>query len=391
MCFCKRGSLPMKVFKSINLAAFESDINALKKELRADVSTKDLDHLRKMMWWGRACSMFGYVFAWVPNPISMGLLSTGSVVRWAMVAHHILHRGYDKVPNVPRRLTSKGFARGWRRYVDWIDWLDPKAWSHEHNVLHHYKLGETLDPDQPEEVLDFLRKSELPRPLQLIFLFIVACTWKFFYYAPNTAAALYAHEERTSGKEVPHSLLDWRMWLPFAQPGFRLWTRSWLPYVFIRFGLLPLPFLLLGTWAYLAALINLVGAEILSNLHSFIIIVPNHAGDDLFRFNDSISDRGEFYLRQVIGSVNYSTGGNINDFLHGWLNYQIEHHVFPDMTMRQYAIAQPRLQAICEKHGVPYVQESVWERLKKLIAVAVGDVDMPVYEESFSDTELEQG
>lgn len=139
---------------------------------------------------------------------------------------------------------------------------------------------------------------------------------------------------------------------------------------------------MLGMWAYTAALINLLAAEILSNLHSFIIIVPNHGGDDLFRFKDSISDRGEFYFRQVIGSTNYETGGNVNDFLHGWLNYQIEHHVFPDMTMRQYAIAQPRIQAICEKHGVPYVQESVWVRLKKLVAVAVGDVDMPFFEET---------
>ena len=32
----------------------------------------------------------------------------------------------------------------------------------------------------------------------------------------------------------------------------------------------------------------------------------------------------DFYLRAVIGSANFRTGGNVNDFLHGWLNYQIE-------------------------------------------------------------------
>jgi Ca2+-binding RTX toxin-like protein len=31
----------------------------------------------------------------------------------------------------------------------------------------------------------------------------------------------------------------------------------------------------------------------------------------------------EFYLRAVIGSTNYRTGGDANDFMHGWLNYQI--------------------------------------------------------------------
>ncbi len=31
----------------------------------------------------------------------------------------------------------------------------------------------------------------------------------------------------------------------------------------------------------------------------------------------------EFYLRAVIGSANFRTGGDFNDFVHGWLNYQI--------------------------------------------------------------------
>ena len=26
-----------------------------------------------------------------------------------------------------------------------------------------------------------------------------------------------------------------------------------------------------------------------------------------------------------------------------WLNYQIEHHLFPDLPMRQYGLIQPRV------------------------------------------------
>ena len=47
----------------------------------------------------------------VPNPISMALLSLGRGTRW-MLMHHIGHRGYDRVPNVPAKYTSKVFARG---------------------------------------------------------------------------------------------------------------------------------------------------------------------------------------------------------------------------------------------------------------------------------------
>ena len=113
-------------------------------------------------------------------------------------------------------------------------------------------------------------------------------------------------------------------------------------------------------------------AEILTNIHTFIIITTNHTGDDLSVFEKVSRKRAEFYIRQIIGSVNYRTGSDLNDFLHGWLNYQIEHHVWPDLSMRQYKLAQPRLREICERHGVPYVQESVWKHLRKTVRVMTG-------------------
>jgi fatty acid desaturase len=70
----------------------------------------------------------------------------------------------------------------------------------------------------------------------------------------------------------------------------------------------------------------------------------------------------------------------LNDFpaLYGWLNYQIKHHVWPDMTMLQYRKAQPKLQAICDKHGVRYLQASTGSRLAKLTGVMVDDEVSPV-------------
>ena len=103
-------------------------------------------------------------------------------------------------------------------------------------------------------------------------------------------------------------------------------------------------------------------------------------GDDLYRFEEGIEGRGEFYLRQIVGSTNYRTGGDLVDFAHGWLNYQIEHHLWPDMSMLSYRRAAPRVREICERHGVPYVQGSVWTRLGKLVDVAVGDSSMPYWE-----------
>ena len=46
------------------------------------------------------------------------------------------------------------------------------------------------------------------------------------------------------------------------------------------------------------------------------------------------------------------------------------------MPMRKYQQMQPRVQALCEKHGIPYTQESVFRRFRKLVDVIVGDAQM---------------
>jgi fatty acid desaturase len=58
--------------------------------------------------------------------------------------------------------------------------------------------------------------------------------------------------------------------------------------------------------------------------------------------------------------------------MHGWLNYQIEHHLWPDLSMRQYQQVQPQVKALCEKYGIPYVQESIFRRFGKLWKILLG-------------------
>lgn len=44
--------------------------------------------------------------------------------------------------------------------------------------------------------------------------------------------------------------------------------------------------------------------------------------------------------------------------------------------MLQYQRVQPKVLALCQKYGIPYVQESVWTRLRKMVDVAVGKKSM---------------
>ncbi|XP_028970823.1 fatty acid desaturase 2 [Esox lucius] len=43
-----------------------------------------------------------------------------------------------------------------------------------------------------------------------------------------------------------------------------------------------------------------------------------------------------------------------NDWFSGHLNFQIEHHLFPTMPRHNYQAVAPLVQALCEKHHIPY-------------------------------------
>jgi fatty acid desaturase len=359
----------------VDLQGFAAAVDAVRADLDVDLGTGDAHHLLRIARWGRAFTATGYATAWLwPNPFSVLALAFGTFIRWAVLAHHTLHCGYDRCPGTPRRFTSRVFARGWRRSVDWLDWFAPDAWRHEHNLLHHCRLNE--DPGDPDLVESLVEQhGAVPRVVRWLLLLVYAVAWKPLFYAPNSLRHdLNARARRRDPRSATVRLGAPCLLNPFHPYGRRVWLRCWLPYAVWRFGVAPALFLPLGRWAWLSVLINSLVAEAVTNAHAFLMIVPNHAGDDLFRFDAPVKGgKGEFYVRQIVGTANYRCGGDGNDLLHGWLNYQIEHHVWPDLTLRQYQRAQPRLKAVCERFGVPYVQESVFRRFRKMVSIAMGD------------------
>ena len=360
----------------MNVQALCQDIEHLKAEAYSSIGYSDFTHLLKIERWGRALSIIGYATAWlIPNPITAVCLSLGTFTRW-LLAHHIMHRGYDRVPGIPHRYTSQGFARGWRRYVDWFDWLHPDAWDYEHNILHHYHTGEDHDPDLAVRHTEFLRKLPIPIALKYIVLMLASVTWKFLYYAPNTMSVLEPTGFNRVKKE--HILyISVRNIFQFQNKHVRrLWLECYVPYGLFHFAVVPLLFFPLGKTAVVYVLINKLVAEMITNLHAFVVIGPNHTADDLVKFNFHYNDKAEFYVTQVLGSVNYSCGTEIIDYLSIWLNYQIEHHLIPDLPMSQYRKIQPRVKALCEKHNLLYRQENVFRRFARMASVCVGRNEM---------------
>jgi len=372
-------------YDQIDKEQLKKDIEEARDSI-GEATEEDFQHLLKMERWGRTATFSGYFLAllislmelssggigtfmfWFLSIVSALLISTGNVGRWANVTHPILHGAYDKVPNVPAKYTKKFYAKGARRHLDWLDWITPDAWSYEHNIMHHYHLGEADDPDNVERNMQWLIQSKTPMWLRRLFVYVFAGTWKFTYYAPNTLRILQNKKLKEENKK---EILDYEF-DPRTPFGFELWWNYYLPYGTIKFIVIPALFLPLGVGAVINVLVIVLMAEFFANLHSFLVIVPNHSAEDIYMFNKPYKGHGEFYLRQIMGSVNYKTGGDLNDYAHGFLNYQVEHHLFPDMPLSFYQKTQPLVKKICKKHGLEYRQESVFKRMSMTIDLMVG-------------------
>ena len=359
--------------RKVDVKALGRELKALRAELDAEAGPDDVAHLKKIERWGKVCTLLGYGTAWMaPNPLSSVLISQGVLTRWLLM-HHISHRGYDKVPGIEPGYTSKVFGKGWRRLLDWMDWIYPEAWHEEHDFLHHYHLGEDDDPDLLERNTEWMREMELPGWLEKLLIGLLAGTWKWVYYAPSTLDELQKAKARRAKEPPPEPA---KLFSPFNERGRELWLKCLIPHALWRFGAIPAMFAPLGPAAVGNVMLNSIGAELITNVHAFLIIGPNHTGEDLYRFDEPVKGREEFYLRQIVGSANYSCGSELVDWLQMWLNYQIEHHIWPDLTMLQYRKVQPKVKALCERLGIPYVQESVFTRAKKMIDVILGKATM---------------
>ena len=275
----------------VNLSQFVQELLILKKEAIANLSKKDYFELKKIITTNRILLFVGFATIWIAiNPFSMILISIAMHSQWTAVAHHVMHGAYDKIPGINQRYHTKFFAMGWRRWIDWFDWVYPIAWKYEHNVLHHFYTNELIDPDMMFYRVNYMFKRSYPTYIKCIFIWLVACLWKPIYYSNNTLKAL--NEKKSFSHSTDYS-------------GYLLKSTfiNFIPYIGCHFLLLPLLFTPLsfvtsisGFSIFIFVLINRIGAEILTNLHAFCTILPSHTHPDLALQPKHFTTKEEFFF-----------------------------------------------------------------------------------------------
>lgn len=374
---------------ALDYAAIARDFDALRRDALNELGPDDLAHFQKLDRWARTLSTVGWATAWLgPNPVSALALGLGSYGRWAIVGHHVSHRGVDKLPGSPERYRRKFFARGARRFVDWLDWIHPEDWAVEHDELHHHYTNDWLDPDLVEENVGMIREANWPEPVKMAVIAFFISTWRLTYYAPSAFLStrevqrIRRDKLKLDRETFQRPARYYECFDPRTELGRTFLARCVLPFGLARFVAAPLAFSPLGPGAVASAAINSALGEIITNLWAFGTIVPSHAGDDTTRFERDPTSRGEKYARQILGTVNYTLGdegfiGDVHDYLHGFLNYQVEHHLFPDLPPRAYRRIAPRVEELCARHGLPYRKERVDRRIRETLGLMLGKLSMP--------------
>ncbi|CAJ1370494.1 unnamed protein product [Effrenium voratum] len=403
---------------------FLADIKAAKAAV-GEATEEDAKHLQRLVFISQVLLYGGHVLlllgaampSWSTALLTCfagaSMISFARCMKWTIIGHHVSHGGYDKLQKshptaLPAHYKRGVFAVGFRRFLDWLDWMLPQAWDVEHNKAHHYYLSEEKDPDLVEHNFEILRKFPLPSALKYMSMFMWVFTWKFTYYSPNT------FKELALSKKEGWLARNWPSWNKKTDPVvvfdvFRMPLEAllrgtvkdsfyWM-YFFAQWFAVILPMIIsvvvpaawplalsqAGLWpgfstvreATIRLLVASVVADLMSNAHAFVIIACNHSGGDLYRYSTSCKAfSAEFLLRCSYSSANFECGNELIDIIYGWLNYQVEHHMYPDLTPLQYRKLQPLVKSVCKKHGVMYVQQNALTRTWKMFQVAVGDAQM---------------
>jgi fatty acid desaturase len=210
-----------------------------------------------------------------------------------------------------------------------FDW-----WVGKHNRHHTNPNHEDLDPDISITALAFTADQASSKH-GLVRLVARYQAWLFFPLLLLEAAHLHL----ASAKAV-------------VQGRGRANTVEGLLLLAHLVGYLAALWLVLSPWQALAFIVVHQG---LFGLYLGCAFAPNHKGMPTLTDADQL----DFLRRQVLTSRNVA-GSRLVDFLLGGLNYQIEHHLFPNLPRPNLRHAQPLVRALCQQHGLPYTEATLF-------------------------------
>jgi fatty acid desaturase len=309
-----------------------SDFSELSREIKA---ARLLDRRRGNYWFRIVLTLVALAGAWwafvlVGDSWYQTIVAAVLGLLFTQVAFLGHDGGHQQIFKSKRMNDLLGLVTG-----DLLVGLSYGWWVDEHNQHHANPNHEGKDPDIGDSVITFTDRQTANRK-GAVETFIAAYQgWLFFPLLTLEGLNLHAQA------------FDW-----LRTTSIRKYRRTELTLLSVHIvSLVGISLLVLSPVKALVFVAILQGVW---GVYMGCSFAPNHKGMPTI----PPGERLDFLRKQVLTTRNVR-GGVFTDFLLGGLNYQVEHHLFPNMPRANLRKAQPIVRAYCERLQVKYTEMSL--------------------------------
>src|SRR3954470_15180365 len=320
-----------------DIEAIGAELDAIRERTIESRGARDAAYIRRVILAQRGLELGGRAILLVARGrsawwIGTASLSLAKILENMEIGHNVLHGQWDWMRD------PKIHSSTW----DWDHVSPPEQWKRAHNVQHHtYTNILGKDNDLGYGILR-VDEDQAWRPRHLVqplWNFVNACV---FEYGIMTYDIEFG--EHLRGRRKPTPELRSRIGQALRR------VRSQVAKEYVAFPLL-------SGLQWRSTLTANLTAHVLRNLWSHSVIMCGHFPEGVETFEQEALDdnetRGEWYLRQMLGSANIS-GSRIMHLMSRNLSHQIEHHLFPDLPSNRYYEIAPQVRRVFERYGLTY-------------------------------------
>jgi NADPH-dependent stearoyl-CoA 9-desaturase len=338
------------------VAELAAELDAIRQQVIESRGARDAAYIRRVIAVQRTLELGSRVVllgsrrrsAWLVGTTGLAL---AKILENMEIGHNVLHGQWDWMRDPKIHSTT------WQ----WDHASPPEQWKRAHNEVHHTFtniVGRDNDLGYGIMRVDEAQEWKRYYLLQPLWNLVTGCIFEW-------GIALYdldlGDDLRSKASMSPEKKLEARRTLRKAANQVAKDYVVW-------------PALSGRGWR--STLSAVAVANLTRNLWSHSVIMCGHfpEGVEVFELPELDPDesRGDWYLRQMLGSANISGSAALH-LMTGNLSHQIEHHLFPDLPSNRYAEIAPRVQALCEKYGLTYCARplvpqvySAWHRVVRL-------------------------
>ena len=278
-------------------------------------------------------NVFDSKLSWFILAVLMGFGMAGIGMS---VMHDACHGSYSKNDRLNRILGffSIAFLAG-----------NSQNWKTQHNVIHHtYTNVHELDEDiAPIGVLRFEPHSDKKWIHKLQFVY----AWFFYGFLTLAWSTVKDFKQVIRYNKEGH--------LDAANTTLRKELTIIILSKIVYYGYMLIPYFVIPEMTLLEWVIGFCTMHFVAGLTLAIIFQLAHVTDD----NEyPMPDNGElehnFFVHQLSTTMNFATKNPVISYVVGGLNFQVEHHLFPNISHIHYPRISKIVQSTAEEFNLPY-------------------------------------